>query len=61
MERDNARARTMKGWEQLIKTTASIVVGKELIVCNRAYNGGVRKYKMFFKSTEEGTRKIYID
>ena len=36
IERDNAEARIIKGWEQLIKTTASKVLGKKLIVCNKA-------------------------
>ena len=26
----------MEGWEQLIKTAASKLIGKKLIVCNRA-------------------------
>ena len=34
--RDNAGARIIEGWEQLVKTTASRVIGKKLIVCNRA-------------------------
>ena len=36
IERDNAGARIIEGWEQLVKTTASKVIGKKLIVCNRA-------------------------
>ena len=36
IERDNAGARIIEGWEQLVKTTASRVIGKKLIVCNRA-------------------------
>ena len=36
MERDRAGAKIIKGWEQLVKTTASKVIGKKLIVCNRA-------------------------
>ena len=32
MERDNAGARIIEGWEQLVKTTASSVTGKKLIV-----------------------------
>ncbi|MEP5536837.1 hypothetical protein, partial [Ekhidna sp.] len=26
----------MKGWEQLVQTTASKVIGKKLVVCNRS-------------------------
>ena len=37
IERDDAGARIIiEGWEQLVKTTASKVIGKKLIVCNRA-------------------------
>ena len=38
MERENAGARIVlvEGWEQLFKTTASKVIGKKLIACNRA-------------------------
>ena len=36
MERDNAGARIIEGREQLVKTAASKVVGKKLIVFNRA-------------------------
>ena len=36
IERDGAGARIIEGWEQLVKTTASKVIGKKLIVCNRA-------------------------
>ena len=36
MERDRAGAKIIEEWEQLVKTTASKAIGKELIVCNRA-------------------------
>ena len=36
VEGDNAGARIIEGWEQLVKTTACKVIEKELIVCNRA-------------------------
>ena len=36
MGRDRAGAKIIEGCEQLIKNTASKVVGKKLIVCNRA-------------------------
>ena len=36
LERDSAGARIIEGWEQLVKTTASKVIGKKLIICNRA-------------------------
>ena len=36
MERDRAGAKIIEGWEQLVKNTASKVVGKKLIVWNRA-------------------------
>ena len=36
MERDRAGAKIIEGWEQLVKTTASKVIGKKLIVCNRS-------------------------
>ena len=36
VERDSAGARIIEGWEQLVKTTASKVIGKKLIICNRA-------------------------
>ena len=35
VERDNPGARTIEGWQQLVKTTASNVAGKQLVVCNR--------------------------
>ena len=35
-ERDDAGAGIIEGWEQLVKTTASKVIRKKLIVCNRA-------------------------
>ena len=35
IERDNARASIIEGWEPLVKTTASKVIGNKLIVCNR--------------------------
>ena len=36
MERDRAGAKIVERWAQLVKSTASKVVGKKLIVCNRA-------------------------
>ena len=36
VEKDSAGARAIEGWEQLVKTTASKVIGKKLIICNRA-------------------------
>ena len=36
IERDDAGARKIEGWEKLVKTTASKLVGKKLIICNRA-------------------------
>ena len=36
IERDDAGARIIEGWEQLVKTTASKVIEKKLIVCNKA-------------------------
>ena len=36
MERKRAGAKIIEGWEQLVKNTASKVVGKKLVVCNRA-------------------------
>ena len=35
-ERDDAGARIVEGLEQLVKATASEVIGEKLIVCNRA-------------------------
>ena len=35
-ERDSAGDRIIKEWEHLIKNTASKVIGKKLIICNRA-------------------------
>ena len=35
-ERDSAGDRNIEGWEQLVKNTASEVIGKKLILCNRA-------------------------
>ena len=35
-EKNDAGARIIGGWEQLLETTASKVIGKELIVCNGA-------------------------
>ena len=36
MERNRAGAKIMEGWEQLVKDTACKVIGKKLILCNRA-------------------------
>lgn len=35
MERDRARAKTRKGWEQLVKNTVSNIIERKLIVCNK--------------------------
>ena len=35
MERDDARARLIEGWEQLVGTTAAKVIGTKFVVCNR--------------------------
>ena len=35
-ERDSAGDRHIKGCEQLVKNTSSKVIGKKLILCNRA-------------------------
>ena len=35
-ERDSAGDSIIEGWEQLVKTMASKVIGKKLILCNRA-------------------------
>ena len=35
-ERDSAGDRIIEGWEQLVKNTASKVIGKKLIIYNRA-------------------------
>ena len=35
-ERDNAEATIIQGWERLVKTTVSKVIGEILIVCNRS-------------------------
>ena len=34
-EQDSAGDRIIEGWEQLVKNTASKVLGKKLIICNR--------------------------
>ena len=34
IERNRAGAKIIEGWEQLVKNTGSIVMGKKLIVCN---------------------------
>ena len=36
IEWDGAGAGVIEGWEKLVKTPASKVIGKKLIVCNRA-------------------------
>ena len=36
MEMNRAGGKIIEGWEKLVKNTASKVVGKKLIVCNRA-------------------------
>ena len=36
MERNRAGAKIVEGWEQLVKNTASEVIGKKLILCKRA-------------------------
>ena len=37
-ERDSAGDRDIEGWEQLLKYTASKVIEKKLIICNRTVN-----------------------
>ena len=36
MERNRAGAKIIEGWEQLVKDTACKVIGKKLILCNKA-------------------------
>ena len=36
IERDDAGARKVEGWEKLVTATANEVIGKGLIGCNRA-------------------------
>ena len=58
IERDQPRAKIIKVWEQLVKTTASKVIGKKLILCNRAvklWDDEVKEEK------ERGPRNIYIE
>ena len=35
-KRDSAGDRIIRGWKQLVKNTANEVIGKKLIICNRA-------------------------
>ena len=35
-ERDGAGDRIIEGWEQLVKNTATKVIGKKLMICNTA-------------------------
>ena len=39
-ERDSAEHRIIDGWGQLVKNTASEVIGKTLIICIRAVKWG---------------------
>ena len=52
MERGSGRAKIIEGWKQLVKTMASKIIAKKLIVCNR----GVKWW-----DKERGPRKIYIE
>ena len=61
IERDDAGARIIEGWEKLVNTTASKVIGKKLIVCNRAVKWWDEEVKEANNSTEKGTRKVYIE
>ena len=36
MEKNRAGAKVIEGWKQLAKDTACKVIGKKLILCNRA-------------------------
>ena len=42
----------MEGWERLVKTTASNVLGKALVVCNRAI-------KWWDEEVKEATRVVW--
>ena len=52
-ERGNAGARIIEGWEQLVKTTASILIGKKLKVCNRAAKWWDEEVKEVFRVRRE--------
>ena len=54
MERENAGARIVlvEGWEQLFKTTASKVIGKKLVLCNRAVKWCMREAHAKYTSSE---------
>ena len=60
-ERDSAGDRVIEGWEQLVKNTTSRVLGKKVIICNRAVKYFGRGSKIGHKSKERGVRKNYID
>ena len=55
MERDSAGARTAEGWKQLVKTTASIVVGEKLTVCSR----GVKRWDEEAKEATRARRRAH--
>ena len=60
MERNRAGANILEGWEQLVKNTASKVVGKKLIVCNRAVKWWDEEVKEAVRvRRERSTRDAY--
>ena len=62
IERDNAGARIIEGWEQMVKTTASEVIQKKLIVCNRAVKWWDEEVKEATRVTREAhARYTYIE
>ena len=52
-EGDSAGDRIMEGWEQLVKNTASKVIGKKLIICNRVVTLGGEEVKEAIRTRRE--------
>lgn len=59
-ERDGARDRIVKEWEQLVKKTATKVMGKKLIICSRAVKWWDDEV-MEAMRVRRGVRKVYIE
>ena len=59
MESESAGARGIQGWEQLVKTTASKVIGKKLIVCNRAVKWWDEEVKEVTRPRRERTQDMH--
>jgi len=57
-ERDRAGAKIIEIWEHLVKTTASKVIGKKLIVCNKAVKWWDDEVKEAIRVRERPTQDV---